>query len=166
MKTNKSKTTGFSLIEVLVFITVFSLFFIIAASVVTTTLRITKQNQNKIKATHYAEELKEWLQAEKEINWGGTAFSTQVTSFTEHTTISPTLTDFCFNDNPISDWPNTGTSACYMMLDNQFRRIATFSASSVDNGYIKQINGDISVEWMDGKILHKVPLKVVFSVWE
>lgn len=176
MNNKASNTKAFSLIEVLIFTTVFSLFFVLASTVVTTTLRITKENQNKIRATHYVEELKEWLQTEKEINWGGTAYSgSAITNFTEYATQAypppyNTLpipdTDYCFNTAPVTAWPARGASNCNLMLDNQFRRIATFSASSIEGGYIKQISADISVEWNEGKIIYKVPLKVVFSVWE
>lgn len=168
MNSPKQLIKGFSLVEVLIFVTIFSLFFIIAATVITTTLRITKENQNKIKATHLAEELKEWLTSEKEINWGGNEYVSTVTSFTEQTTQShATLpyTDFCFNDSPIPMWPNPGVSGCYMTLDGQFRRIATFSATPV-GGYIKQVNAKIEVEWLEGAILKKVPVSVEFSVWE
>lgn len=168
MEKSKSNKSGFSLVEVLVFVTIFSLFFVIAATVVTTTLRITKENQNKIRATHYAEELKEWLTSEKEINWGGAEYVSSVGSFTEQVTQVHGVvdkSDFCFNASPIAAWPNLGAGACYMNLDNRFRRIASFSATPV-NGYIKQVSASIAVEWLEGNVPKKVPLQVEFSVWE
>lgn len=169
MKPSKS-IKGFSLIEVLIFVTVFSLFFVMAAAVVTTTLRITKQNQNKIRATHYAEELREWLSSEKEINWGGSLCSgciiSNTTPFTERTTQVVPKTDFCFNDPLLPQWPGPGASSCYMNLDNQYRRIATFSATSVVGGYVNQVGVSISVEWKEGSQTLIVPMQAVFSIWE
>lgn len=161
---------AFSLIEVLVFVTVFSLFFVIASTVVTTTLRITKENQNKIRATHYAEELREWLLSEKEINWGGTVYNGSAPeSFTEQTTAlnNPSAkVSMCFNTSPIETWPGRGAGTCYLNMDDQFRRIATFSASVVDGEYVKQISAEIEVEWKEGAVMKKVPIKTAFSIWE
>ena len=92
---------AFSLIEVLIFVVVFSLFFVTAASIVTTTLRITKENQNKIKASHYVEELREWLRSEKETNWGGSIYVGSINSFTEQVSQSSPTTGFCLIHPPL-----------------------------------------------------------------
>jgi Tfp pilus assembly protein PilV len=156
---------AFSLIEVLIFVVVFSLLFITAAAIVTSTLRVTKENQNKIKASHFVEELREWLRSEKETNWGGSVYVGSVNSFTEQVTQSSPTTSFCFNSSPISAWPSTGTSNCNFTLDGQFRRIATFSATVV-NGFVNQISANISTEWKNGEEIRLIPLQSVFSIWE
>ncbi len=153
----------------MIFTTVFSLFFVLAASVITTSLRITKANQKKVIATHYAEELREWLQAEKEINWGGTTYAGGlITNFTEQVTQStPASTEFCFNTAPLSpSWPSKGVGSCYFELEGQYRRMATFSATLMEGNFVKQISVRFSVEWKDGNYLYSVPLKAVYSVWE
>lgn len=167
MKHNNNDS-AFSLIEVLIFVVVFSLFFITAASIVTSTLRLTKENQNKIKATHYVEEMREWLRSEKEINWGGNIYVSSVNSFTEQVTLYNlplNKTDFCFNSSPIVQWPSSGSANCGFTLDGQYRRIATFSASIVD-GFVKQISANISTEWKDGEEVRTIPLQAVYSIWE
>ena len=171
MKIKHINEKAFSLIEVLVFVTIFGLFFVLAASVVTTTLRITRQNQNKIKATHYAEELREWIDSEREFDWGGEAYSagviTSTTPFTERVTQyypSTNYADYCFNDPQLSSWPSRGVNSCYLQLDNGFRRIATFSANP--GTYINQVSVKIAVEWLEGEKLMTVPLNAVFSIWE
>lgn len=156
---------AFSLIEVLIFVVVFSLFFIIAASIVTSTLRITKENQNKIKASHYVEELREWLRSEKETNWGGSIYVGSINSFTEQVSQSSPTTSFCFNSSPIASWPAIGTTNCNFTLDGQYRRIATFSATIV-NGFVNQISANISTEWKSGEEIRSIPLQSVFSIWE
>ncbi len=159
---------GFSLMEVLVFTTIFSLFFIVAASVVTTTLRITRENQDKIRSTHHIEELVEWIQSEKEINWGGTTNQGGlITSFTEQIT-RPGLTEvsFCFNSNPIPGWPSSGLTDCHFTLEGKYRRTATFSATLIEDSYVKQVNANVLVEWFEGEKLYSTPLKRTFSIWE
>lgn len=156
---------AFSLIEVLIFVVVFSLFFVTAASVVTSTLRITKENQNKIKASHYLEELREWLRSEKETNWGGSIYVGSINSFTEQVSQSSPSTSFCFNSSPIGSWPASGTFNCGFSLEGQYRRIATFSATIV-NGFVNQISANISTDWKDGEEIRSIPLQSVFSIWE
>jgi prepilin-type N-terminal cleavage/methylation domain-containing protein len=60
---------GFSLIEVIIFITILALFFVVAAAVTSTTIRNMKINEHKTIATHYADELTEWLRYQKESDW-------------------------------------------------------------------------------------------------
>lgn len=60
---------GFSLIEVLVFISILSLFFLAAMTVGTYSLRDMKNNEYKIIASHLGEEAVEWLKNEKETDW-------------------------------------------------------------------------------------------------
>jgi len=160
---------AFSLVEVLIFVVVFSLFFVTAATIVTSTLRITTENQNKIKANHYVEELGEWLRSEKEINWGGTIYlgSGPINSFTEQVTIlNPNpVTDFCFNSSPIIEWPSSGTANCGFSMDGQFRRIATFSAT-ISDSYVNQIAANISTEWHDGAAVKVTTIRKIFSIWE
>lgn len=169
MKKLQKTKKAFSLVEVLIFVVVFSLFFITAATIVTTTLRITTTNQNKVKATHYIEELSEWLRSEKEVNWGGTIYSGSgpVSSFTEQVTLlNPNpKTDFCFNFSPIVEWPTTGASNCNFTMDGQFRRIATFSAT-ISDSYVNQIAATISTEWHDGVGIKSATVQKIFSIWE
>lgn len=69
---------SFTLIEVLVFVTIISLVFVTSLAVATFALRTMMFNQHKIIATHYAEEGMEWIKSEKEADWN--AFKTLDTS--------------------------------------------------------------------------------------
>ncbi len=60
---------GFSLIELLVFISVLSVFFIAALSVSVYFLRNFKEQQYKIVASHLLEEGIEWVKFKKELDW-------------------------------------------------------------------------------------------------
>ncbi len=60
---------SFSLIEVLVFVTVLGLFFVAAISITTFNLKNMKIQEHKIIATRYAEEGVEWLKQQKEDGW-------------------------------------------------------------------------------------------------
>lgn len=165
---------AFSLIEVLIFVVVFSLFFIIAATVVVSTLRITTTNQNKIKATHFNDELGEWLRSEKEVNWGGAVYvegSGDADSFTEQSTLQYSTnpnnnTSFCFDTALTQSWPSSGTTLCDFSLESKFRRMATFSADLTADNYVTQITAIITTEWKEGNSVRSSSIQKVFSIWE
>ena len=171
---NKNQIKAFSLVEVLIFVVIFSLFFVVAASVVISSLRVTTTNQNKIKATHFNDELSEWLRSEKEINWGGLLYTPpqSADSFTEQATIEYPNTSFCFNTTPIVKWETSGSFSCDFSLDNHFRRIATFSAvlaptiAPVSPNYANQIKATITTEWMEGASVRSSVVNKLFSIWE
>lgn len=145
-------TKSFSLIELLVFVSILSIFFIMAASVVTVSLRNMKFNENKIKATHYANQLEEWLRAQREIDW---------TAFAQTAVQSGNPTTYCFNSNPIDVWQDLNSCADYG-LESHFKREVVFSAESVSN-YIGQINAAITVSWEElGKVKTVVNNAVYF----
>lgn len=168
------KKMSFSLIEVLVFVTVFSLFFVIAASVVTVSLRNMKVNEHKIVASHYARQLEEWLRTQKEIEWGGGLCGTcnpyPFTTFTEIVTqgcSGPTCTNkFCFDNQSILGWPSVGACDSYAFdLANFFKREVTFTSIPA-SGYVAQVNAKIAVQWQELGKTYDVTTKTVFSVLE
>ncbi|MDO8498060.1 MAG: type II secretion system protein, partial [bacterium] len=61
--------SAFSLIEVLVFTSILSIFFVAAATVTTVSLRNLKISERKIIATRYMEDVASWLRAQKESDW-------------------------------------------------------------------------------------------------
>jgi hypothetical protein len=155
--------------EVLIFKSILSVFFVVAASIVTVSVRMTKTNMHRITATHLAEELYEWLRSEKEANWGGGTFAGGVSSFTERVTQMPP--GFCFNMGSLS-WPASPgwQSDCTFSLfpnvnDLGYRRYATFSATTVGS-YVNQVNVAVSVEWTESGQSFAVPINGVFSIWE
>lgn len=138
---------GFSLIEVLIFVSILSVFFIAAISVSTVTVRNMKINEHKIIATRYAEELVEWLRSEKESDWE---------SFSGRTAT------YCFND--VLSWSLAGACSPPYGLDSFFKREATFTGTVVA-GVINQVSVDIVVEWQELGNTYKVPIKTVFTIY-
>src|SRR3989344_1556770 len=131
----KKNLQSFSLIEIMIFIVILSIFFIMAASVVTITLRNMKYNENKIRATHYSNQLEEWLRSQKELDWGGEVCNgcAYPTNFTQIVTQSGNVDDdyrtfFCFNNSPIENWQNLGSCMDYS-LDSKFKREVIFSST-------------------------------------
>lgn len=140
-------TFSFTLIEVLVFVTILTLFFVAAASITTANLRNLKTQEHKILATHYAEELLEWLRGEKEADWNN--FINK--SSTDGTT-------YCFNN---LDFNSYGYCSSYG-LNNFYQREGTLIKLSDERISIR-----ITVSWIEsGGTEYSVPINTIFSVWE
>ena len=146
-----SKKKGFSLVEVLVFVTILSLFFVAAMAVTTYSLKNMKNQEYKIIASHLAEEGMEWVKSEKEGDW--TDFSSKDTG---------AGTTYCLKDlnwdspDPCADYP-LGTPAIFkreIEIDNQ----AGSPVSSIDV--------QITVSWTEGTTIFQVPVKTVLNIWE
>lgn len=168
MNRKKEQKTGFTLVEVLIFVTILSLFFTVAASVLTVSLRASKLNEHKIFAKHYADELYEWLSSEKEQNWGGYTTDAYLSTFTYRASLS--TGEYCFSSSPITDWssPITTLDDCPYSLRGLFRRyvILTPVTTSGTNTYIDNVKVEIKVEWSELGKTYSVPLKSTFSIWE
>jgi type II secretory pathway pseudopilin PulG len=143
MLINKKNNKAFSLIEVLIFVSILSIFFVAVATVTVASLRNMKINEHKILATYYAQELVEWLRDQKEADW--VTFSTRAGTY-------------CFNETPIpSNWSPT---ACSPLLKSFFLRQVVISVQG------EQINIKITVSWDELENHYQVPLATVFTVWE
>lgn len=144
------KTAAFSLVEVLVFISILSLFFVVAMLVVTTSLRNMKISEHKILATRYAEEAIEWIGSQKE-ELGWDLFSGKAAG-------SP----YCLNNNILS-WTS---GVCTYTLGNPAffkREVAVTNSGSP----VIQVNTAVTVKWIEtGGIEYQVPINKVYRAWE
>jgi prepilin-type N-terminal cleavage/methylation domain len=138
---------SFTLIEVLIFVTILSLFFVAATTVTIVSLRNLKVQEHKILATRYAQELVEWLRGEKEIDWN---------QFTTHTGT------YCFNSSQITSWGSRGNCSGYG-LNNLYKREVTLT---VQGNPAYQVNVSITVLWQELGQTYQVPINTVFTVWE
>lgn len=144
------KQKAFTLVEVLIFTAILSIFFVSAASVTTMTIKQAHINKNKIIATHYAEELLNMLQSERELGWD---------QFVSH---APTESKtFCVNTEEIN-WTETSCVPPYAL--NGFERTVTLKPGGGDP--VSQMTILISVKWQDGSNSYQVPLQSVFNLWE
>lgn len=135
---------GFSLVEVLVFVTILGLFFVAAISVSLFSLKNMKFNEHKIMAAHYAEEATEWVTYEKENDWE---------SF-----ITKTGTR-CLNASVLS-WDETGSCDFTLGTPALFRRTITLT----NNG--AQVEVGTTVSWFEGSQRKDVTVNTVLNLWE
>ena len=150
----KKRHLGFTLLEVIVFVTIFAVFFVTAAYVVTVSIRAMQFNVNKIIATHLAQEALEWTNGQKEADWS--AFTPRASG-----TVGG-ATDWCFNQSSISGWPSSGPCLPndYSLNGLYKRNLRLILSSST------QVTAQVSVSWQEGGHIYTVPLNIVFSVYE
>ncbi len=139
---------GFSLVEVLVFVVVVSIFFTAAASIASYLIRTSKVNERKLIATRYADELIEWLRSEKEIDW---------VAFSAHGDSAGTV-QHCFGT---LSWSSPSCN-----IDTVLTRRAYLKQIRDPSNYVYQIQASVEVNWTESGKNYTVPLKTTFSVWE
>lgn len=144
---------AFSLIEVLIFVTILSLFFISAVTITTFSLRNLKIQEHKILATRYAEEGIEWIKQEKEDDWE---------TFSLYDDSGGSGTSFCLNT---LNW-NTKTDCndSYTLgPPNIFKRVLVITNSG---NPVNSIGINLTVSWIENNVEQQVILKSVLNLWE
>ncbi len=153
----RHQSQSFSLIEVIIFIGILSLFFVTGMVVVTASLRNMKVSEHKIVASQYVKQLMSWITVQKENDW--------VSFVDNYTSASPGKT-YCFNDETIA-WPvpNIASPCADFSLGSPaiFRREATLTSSGTPTS---QVEINITIEWNDAGNTFSVPLNTVLSRWE
>lgn len=141
-------TGGFTLIEILVFTAIVSVFYVVAAAVSAFSLGVMKTNESKIYAAHYADENIEWLRNEKEADW--TTFMTRADK------------TYCFNTSSITAWPAAGpcatTGTGSYALNSKFNRTIVLQTTG------SNVEVTATVNWLDiSNKLQSVSVKTIFS---
>lgn len=171
MSITKKSCHGFSLIEVLVFVAILSLFFVLAVAIVTTSIRTMQSSTHKLLATRYAQELIHWLQTEKELNWND--FATSRAS-------SAGIT-YCFNQPLATTWSVTPfdagpcttdyTSYYYkgiVDIDPQIynREVSLKSYANPVGAPPSRVDVSVIVSWQELGVGLSVPIQTSFYAWE
>lgn len=145
------KLAGFSLIEVLVFVTILALFFVAAMAVTIYSLRSMKTQQYKILASHLAEEANEWIKLEKENDW---------TEFIKHDTSGETGTTYCLNDIDLN-WNNP-----YTCIEYSFGTPTIFKREVLIKNHGNQVDTSIIVRWLDSETEKNIVINAIHNIIE
>lgn len=141
------KKSGFTLLEVLVVIGILSVFLLSAVTVSIVSVRNLKNSENKILASRYAEGLIEWLRGEKESDW--TLFILKEGTW-------------CFNDEPITQWPQSGTCGPEdANINNNFKREVIIDYDDISRVLVK-----VSVSWNEGDETITIPISTLFEQYD
>lgn len=135
------------------FVSLLSLVFLGMAYVATYSVKNTKAAERRVVATHYGEELQEWLRGEKEVDWN--AFVAKAGS--------PTPLIYCVQTIPANvSALVAGTGCSTYGLSSLFKRELRMTRSEDST----QVTILISTSWQEGNNILQVPVNTVFSVWE
>ena len=153
------KRLGFSLIEVIIFVSLISILFVGAASVMSFMYRQNQMQISQLIATHQSEELYQWLKAEREADW-----NTFVNTVTVGKTQQSTL--FCFSTlDPTWGSQIGDLSGCPYAISSKYRRSATFQVDNLANP--TQVSVRISTDWIEASSVRSKVFTVVFiNQWE
>lgn len=145
------KKKSFTLIEILVFTTIISIFFIAAMSVTVFFLKNIKTQQYKIIATHLLKEAIEWLKYEKEFDWN---------TFALRDVNNGLGTTYCLND---LSWNSQGS--CFQTFGSPliFKRELIIKKL---NNPVTKIELTITVSWNDVGSVNKITSKQILSIIE
>ena len=136
----KKSLRGFSLIEVVVFVGLLNIILLAAVNYLITFTYQTRILEHKTYATFYQEEIKEWLDSEREADWTGLLLKAPVVPVT-----------YCVNGNLTLNYSvaSLASGSCgYDGVDTggpqMFRRTVRLSRSGAT-----QINAHIRVDWFE-----------------
>ncbi len=144
---------GMTLLEVLIFVSILTLIFLTIAFATTQSIKRTLYNQQKIIATHYAEEVHEWMRGEKESDWAIFASRADTTYCMNESVTTCHAAGSCWSEN-------TACAADDYALGSKYKRSSTLTT----NGSL--IDVTTTIEWKDGVNTYSLPLETTFSRWE
>lgn len=160
MSSQNKTNNGFSIIEVIVFTAMMSVVLVAAVGYTVRLVFTMTHNRHRLLATHYVEEVKEWLNGERETDW-------QV--FQSNATVVPKL--YCLNaplqlDDTLASLP-TGTCdfTGIVGVDPQIYQRRLFLSKNVA-GTADRVTAVIQVSWRDEGVLYTEEIETVYSVWE
>ncbi len=140
---------GFTIVEVLIFISLISLLFVTVSYIISGTLRDATINRHRILASYYANDAKEWLSSERETDW-------QI--FRSYT--STNGTHYCFDTSVNINWPQSGVCSAYDTKGYKRDVFLTLNPNQT------QVTVNIIVSWQDGQNTYKVTDDTIFSLYE
>lgn len=152
-QTHQVSQSGMTLLEVLIFTTMITLIFLTIASATTQSIKKTMYNQQKIIATHYAEEAQEWMRGEKESDWSVFSARSDATYCLNSTISTCDASGSCWDNRaacPVTDYS----------LGGHYKRSSVLTT----NG--SRIDVITTVEWIEGSNTYSVPISTTFSRWE
>ncbi len=141
---HKKNFKSFSLIEVLVFITILSIFFIAGLSISLYSLNTLKLAEHKTLASYYGQEAIEWLKKEKELNWDDFIIKASTNGKI-----------YCLNELTWSEGNCNSFS-----LNNFYKREVLLIQNN------NSVNVNLNIYWLEKNNVNNINIKTVLNLWE
>lgn len=155
-------TKGFTLIEMLVFISILSMFFVSATAITIVMIRNANENLHKMLANQYLEETFDWLQSEKEADWlEFIAKAPEQETLVNTVELDSRSKVYCLNDNALG-WPQTFGSCSSYGLHAMFKRELYMRSNGLD-----RVEVAVKISWKEtSTIEQKIISRTQYSIWE
>lgn len=161
MKKIINQTSSFSLIEVIVFTSMLGIVLVAAVGYTVRLVFTMTHNRHKLIATHYVDEVKEWLNGERETDWE---------EFQSFALVDDGQT-YCVNNqlNLDSSLSSLSTGSCafdgVVGSDPQiYQRQIIMKKNLAANP--TRITAEIRVSWRDEGVLYTEQIETIYSIWE
>ncbi|QQS43577.1 hypothetical protein IPM65_05505 [Candidatus Roizmanbacteria bacterium] len=151
---------AFSLIEVIVFMTLVSIVLISAVGFTMRLVHNMSYNQHKLYATHYVQDLKEWLDGEREADWQAfQSYSSQAgTTYCANNALAITDTLASLSTGTC---PFTGVGT---QDPRVFRRTLILTKDVA--GTATRVTALLEVAWMEDGVQQTESITTVYSLWQ
>lgn len=163
MHKNNTQQSAFSIIEVIVFASMLSIVLVAAVAYTVRLVFTMTHDRHKLLATHYVEEMHEWLNGERESDWE---------QFQNYS--STTGTTYCINDplnlsrtlaslsTGLCGFTGVGTASTTNPLIFQRQLILLKDRAKTAT----KVTATVRVSWRDEGVLYSEEIVTVYSVWE
>lgn len=156
-------TRGFTLVELMIFVSLLSIILVICAAFVTKLMANMKHNEHRILATFYAEEVKEWLNGEREADWND--FHSMAVADIDGETYclnSPLLTSDAITSliaGACTSYDGVGT----LQPKIYKRELKLLKNNATNPTYVEAI---VTVKWVEGQVEQEVSINSIYQLWE
>jgi len=163
MHKNNTQQSAFSIIEVIVFASMLSIVLVAAVAYTVRLVFTMTHDRHKLLATHYVEEMHEWLNGERESDWEQFQNYSSTTGTTycinEPLNLSTTLASL---STGICGFTGVGTATPTNPLIFQRQLILSKDRAKTAT----KVTATVRVSWRDEGVLYSEEIVTVYSVWE
>jgi type II secretory pathway pseudopilin PulG len=148
---------GFSIIEVIIFIGILSVVLTAALGFTIRMILTVRINEHRLRAGHYVEEVKEWLDGEREADWE---------EFESFSSIDGTA--YCINE-PLIITDSLATFTPGPCTSNGltppiYQRLLTLTKDTPD--IATRVTATIQVTWVEEGASYVEQIQTLYSIWE
>jgi len=159
------RKNGFSIIEIMIFVSLISMVLVAATGYTRQLLQTMHYNQNKMLATRDIDDVIEWLNQEREIDWQNfqsKAMTAPGANYCMNATIglSAPITALVIT-NPISNCGFTRT-----VSGRSFKRIVNLQKNTANTVTANIVTATITVSWVEGTQPLSETVQKTYSLWQ
>lgn len=155
---------GFSIIEIIVFVSLLSIILVAAVGYTVRLVFTMTHNRHKILATHYVDEVKDWLDGERESDWEVFQGRSSTGTGTTYCMNAPLQLLTRLNTLAAGACGFNGIGAVIPTNPLIYRRTLTLQKDQAETA--RTVTATIRVSWRDEGVLYTESIETIYSLWE